>query len=106
MRSCTAATVNNPETASAADTHCAAALSALTSNRRSPDSVSQFQSFSNQGPLTPTPRHAPRVTTEVFGDGPGDDSPDDNGPGDGGPGDGGPGDNDPNGDDPNGDYPV
>ena len=91
--SCTAATVNNPETASAANTCCAAALSALTSNRRSPDSVSQFQSFSNRGPLTPTPHHVPRVTTEVFGDGPGDDGPDDNGPSDGGPSD-----NDPNGD--------
>ena len=100
MCSHAAAAVNNPETASAADTCHAAALSVLTSNRHSPDSVSQFRSFSNRGPLTPTPRHAPRVTTEVFGDGPGDDGPDDNGPGDGGPGD-----DDPNGDDPNGDYP-
>ena len=99
-RSRAAATVNNPETTSAADTCHAAAFSALTSNRHSPDSVSQFRSFSNQGPLTPTPRHAPRVTTEVFSDGPGDDSPDDNGPGDGGPSD-----DDPNGDDPDGDYP-
>ena len=41
----------------------------------------------------------PRVTTKVFGDGPGDDGPDDNGPGDSGPGD-----DDPNGDDPHGDY--
>ncbi|KIM58668.1 hypothetical protein SCLCIDRAFT_27828 [Scleroderma citrinum Foug A] len=82
-RSHAAATVNNPKTAPAADTRHAAALSALTSN-----------SFSNRGPLTPTPHHAPRVTTEVFSDGPGDD----------GPGDGGPGDDDPNGDDPDGDY--
>ena len=95
-----AAAVNNPETASAADTRHAAALSALTSNRHSPDSVSQFRSFSNRGPLTPTPHRAPRVTTEVFGDGPGDDGPDDNGPGDGGPSD-----DNPNGDDPDGDYP-
>ena len=92
--SCTAAAVNNPETTSAADTCCAAALSVLTSNRHSPDSVSQFRSFSNRGPLTPTPRCAPRATTEVFGDGPGDDGPDDNSPGD----------DDPNGDDPDGDY--
>ena len=99
-RSHAAAAVNNPKTTSAADTHRAAALSALTSNRYSPDSVSQFRSFSNQGPLTPTPHRVPRVTTKVFGDGPGDDSPDDNGPGDGGPGD-----DNPNGDDPNGDYP-
>ena len=42
----------------------------------------------------------PRVTTKVFGDGPGDDGPDDNGPSDGGPRD-----DDPNGDDPDGDYP-
>ena len=98
-RSHTAAAVNNPEAASAADTCCAAALSALTSNRHSPDSVSQFWSFSNWGPLIPTPHHAPRVTTEVFSDGPGDDGPDDSGPGDGGPSD-----DDPNGDDPNGDY--
>ena len=97
--SCAAAAVNNPETASAADTHRAAALSALTSNRYSPDSVSQFRSFSNQGPLTPTPHRVPRVTTEVFSDGPDDDGPDDNGPGDGGPSD-----DDPNGDDPDGDY--
>ena len=37
----------------------------------------------------------PRVTTEVFGDGPGNNGPDDNGPSD----------NDPNGDNPDGDYP-
>ena len=97
MHSRAAAAVNNPETTSAADTCHAAALSALTSNRHSPDSVSKFQCFSNRGPLTPTPRHAPRVTTEVFGDGPGDDGPDDNSPSDGGPGD-----DDPNGDDPDG----
>ena len=95
MHSCTAAAVNNPETASAANTCRAAALSVLTSSRCSPDSVSQFRSFSNQGPLTPTPCHAPRVTTEVFGDGPGDNGPDDNGPSD----------DDPNGDDLDGDYP-
>ena len=95
MRSCTAAAVNNPETTPAADTHCAAALSALTSNRHFPDSVSQFQSFSNRGPLTPTPRCAPRVTTKVFSDGPDNDGPDDNGPRD----------DNPNGDDPDGDYP-
>ena len=99
-RSHAAAAVNNPETASAANTRHAAALSALTSNRHSPDSVSQFRSFSNWGPLTPTPHRVPRVTTEVFGDGPGDDGPDDNGPGDGGPSD-----DNPNGDDPDGDYP-
>ena len=97
MRSHTAAAVNNPETTSAADTHCAAALSALTSNRHSPDSVSQSRSFSNQGPLTPTPCCVPRATTKVFGDGPGNDGPDDNGPGDSGPRD-----DNPNGDDPNG----
>ena len=100
MRSRAAAALNNLKTASAPDTRRAAALSALTSNRRSPDSVSQFRSFSNWGPLTPTPHRVPRVTTEVFSDGPGDDGPDDNGPGDGGPSD-----DDPNGDDPDGDYP-
>ena len=100
MRSCTAAAVNNPETTSAADTCRAAAFSVLTSNRCSPDSVSQFRSFSNQGPLNPTPHHASRATTEVFSDGPGDDGPDDDGPSDGGPRD-----DDPNGDNPNGDNP-
>ena len=99
MCSRAAATVNNPKTASAANTRHAAALSVITSNRHSPDSVSQFRSFSNREPLTPTPYRAPRATTEVLGDGPGNDSPDDNGPGDGGPGD-----NDPNGDDPDRDY--
>ena len=98
MCSCTAAAVNNPKTTSAANTRHAAALSMLTSNRCSPDSVSQFQSFSNQGPLTLTPCCAPRATTKVFSDGPGDNGPDDDGPGDGGPRDDNPNGNDPDGD--------
>jgi len=90
---------NNPEP-SASDTRRAAALSALTSLRRSPDSVSQFQGFSARRASSPTQRRPPGAFVEDLGDDLGDDHPNDNGPGDGGPGGDGPnGPDDP--DDPN-----
>jgi len=77
---------NNPEP-SASDTHQAAALSALTSLRRSPDSVSQFQGFSTRRASSPAQHHPPGAFVEDLGDDLGDDHPYDNGPGDGGVGD-------------------
>jgi len=77
-------------------------LSALTSLRRSPDSVSQFQGFSAWRASSPAQCHPPGAFVKDLGDDLGDDHPNDNGPGDGGPGGDGPDDpNDPNPDDGN-----
>ena len=92
-RSCTAR-ANNPEP-SVSNTRRAAALSALTSLRRSPDSVSQFQGFSARRASSPAQRRPPGAFVEDLGDDLGDDHPGDNGPGGDGPDD----PNDPNPDD-------
>ena len=75
----------------------AAALSALTSLRRSPDSVSQLQGFSAQRASSPAQRRPPGAFVKDLSndlgddhssdDGPGGDSPDD--PDDPNPDDGG-----------------
>ena len=93
------ACANTSESITAADTCRAAALSALTSTRHSPTSISQFRGFPARESTTPT-HHAPSAFVEGIeddqedyipsGDGPGDDDPDGNDP------DG----NDPGGDDP------
>jgi len=88
------ARANNPEP-SASDTCQAAALSALTSLRRSPDSVSQFQGFSAQRASSPAKRRPPGAFIEDLGDDLGDDHPGDDGPRGDGPDD----PNDPNPDD-------
>jgi len=82
---------NNPEP-SVSDTCWAAALSALTSLRRSPDSVSQFQGFSARRASSPAQCHPPGAFVEDLGDDLGDDHPGDNGPRGDGPDD----PNDPN----------
>ena len=92
-RSCTART-NTSETITAADTHCAAALSALTTTRCSPTSVLQFRGFPTQESTTPT-CCAPGAFVKEVNDNQKDYVPGDNGPGDDGP----------NGDDPSGDNP-
>ena len=92
-RSCTAR-ANTSKSITATDTHHAAALSALTSTRHSPASVSQFRGFPAQESTTPT-RRAPGAFIEEI-----DDDQEDYIPGDDGPGDDGPDGNDPNGDDP------
>ena len=84
-RLCTAH-VNNPEP-SASDTHWAAALSALTSLRCSPDSVSQFQGFSAQRASSPAQHQPPGAFVEDLIDDLGDDHPSDDGPGGDGPND-------------------
>ena len=68
----------------AADTHRAAALSALTSTRRSPTSILQFRGFSTQERTTPT-CHAPSAFVEEINDNQEDYVPSDDGPGDDGP---------------------
>ena len=93
MRSCTACT-NTSESITAADTHRATALSALTSTRRSPTSISQFRGFPARESTTPT-RHAPGAFVKEINDDQEDYVPSDDGPGDDGP----------NGDDPGGDDP-
>ena len=97
-RSCTAR-ANTSESITAADTRCAAALSALTSTRCSPTSVSQFRGFPARESTTPT-RRAPGVFVEEI-----DDNQEDYVPGDDGPGDDSPDGNDPDGDDPGDDDP-
>ena len=87
----------------------ATALSALTSTRCSPASVSQFRGFPAQESTTPTHR-TPGAFVEEIDDNqedyiPGDDGPRDDGPGDDGPRDDGPNGNDPDGDDPGSDDP-
>jgi len=82
-RSCTAR-ANNPEP-SVSNTRRAAALSALTSLRRSPDSVSQFQGFSARRASSPTQRRPPGAFIEDLSDDLGDDHPGDNSPGGDGP---------------------
>jgi len=84
-RSRTACT-NNPEP-SVSDTHRAAALSALTSLRHSPDSVSQFQGFSARRASSPAQHRPPGAFIEDLGDDLGDDHPGDDGPGGDGPND-------------------
>jgi len=78
------ARANNPEP-SASDTCRAAALSALTSLRCSPDSVSQFQGFSAQRASSPTQRRPPGAFVKDLGNDLGDDHPGDDGPGGDGP---------------------
>jgi len=80
------ACANNPEP-SASDTHRAAALSALTSLRRSPDSVSQFQGFSAQRASSPAQCCPPGAFVKDLSDDLGDDHPSDNGPRGDGPDD-------------------
>jgi len=84
-RLCTAR-ANNPEP-SASDTCQAAALSALTSLRRSPDSVSQFQGFSAWRASSPAQRRPPGAFVKDLGNDLGDDHPGDDGPGGDGPDD-------------------
>ena len=88
------ARVNTSESITAADTRCATALSALTSTRHSPASISQFRGFPAWESTTPTCR-ASGAFVEEINDDQADYVPSDNGPRDDGP-DG----NDPNGDDP------
>ena len=68
----------------ATDTRRAAALSALTSTRRSPTSISQFRGFSTRERTTPT-CHAPSAFVEEINDNQEDYVPSDDGPGDDGP---------------------
>ena len=88
------ARANTSESITAADTHRATALSALTSTRRSFASVSQFRGFPARESTTPT-RRAPGAFIEEI-----DDDQEDYIPGDDGPGDDGPDGNDPDGDNP------
>ena len=74
------ACANNPEP-SASDTRQAAALSALTSLRRSPDSVSQFHGFTPRRASSPAQRRPPGAFVEDLSDDLGDDHPGDDGPG-------------------------
>jgi len=62
------------------DTRQAAALSALTSLRHSPDSVSQFQGFSTWRASSPAQHRPPGAFIKDLGDDLGDDHPSDNGP--------------------------
>ena len=95
-RSCTAC-ANTSESITATDTRRAAALSALTSTRRSPASISQFRGFPAWKSTTPT-RRAPGVFVKEIDDDQEDYVPD-------GPGDDGPNGNDPDGDNPSDDNP-
>ena len=90
---------NTSESITAADTRHAAALSALTSTRHSPTSVSQFRGFPAQKSTTPTHR-APGAFIEGI-----EDNQEDYVPSGDGPGDDDPDGNDPDGDDPGGDDP-
>ena len=82
-RSCTAR-ANTSESITAAGTHCATALSVLTSTRRSPTSVSQFRGFPARESTTPTRRVPSAFVEEIEDDQedyvPGDDGPRDDGP--------------------------
>ena len=93
------ARANTSESITAANTRRAAALSALTSTRRSPASILQFRGFPAQESTTPT-CHAPGAFIEEI-----NDDQEDYVPGDDGPGDDGPDGNDPDGDDPGNDNP-
>ena len=95
---CTAC-VNTSKSITAADTCRAAALSALTSTRCSPASVSQFRGFPARESTTPT-HCAPSAFVEEI-----DDDQEDYIPSDNGPGDDGPNGNDPDGDNPSSDDP-
>ena len=97
-RSCTAC-ANTSESITAANTRHAAALSALTSTRCSPASISQFRGFPAWESTTPTCR-APGVFVKEI-----DDNQEDYIPSGDGPGDDGPNGNDPDGDYPGGDDP-
>ena len=85
---------NTSESITATDTCRAAALSALTSTRHSPTSVSQFRGFPARESTTPTHR-APGAFIEEI-----NDDQEDYVPGDDGPGDDGPDEDDPSGDGP------
>ena len=91
--------VNTSKSITAADTCCATALSALTSTRCSPASVSQFRGFPARESTTPT-RRAPGAFIEGI-----EDDQEDYVPGGDGPRDDDPDGNDPDGDDPGGDDP-
>ena len=93
------ARANTSESITATNTRCAAALSALTSTRRSPTSISQFRGFPAQESTTPT-RRAPAAFVEEI-----NDDQEDYVPGGDGPRDDGPDGNDSDGDDPGGDNP-
>ena len=93
------ARANTSESITAANTRRAAALSALTSTRCSPASISQFRGFPARESTTPT-CHAPGAFVEEI-----DDDQEDYVPSDDGPGDDGPDGNDPDGDDPGDDDP-
>ena len=93
------ARANTSESITATNTCRAAALSALTSTRRSPASVSQFRGFPARESTTPTRRAPSAFIKEI------DDDQEDYVPSDDGPGDDGPDGNDPDGDDPGGDNP-
>ena len=88
------ARANTSESITATDTRCATALSALTSTRCSPTSISQFRGFPARESTTPTRRTPSAFVKEI------DDDQEDYVPGDDGPGDDGPNGNDPNGNDP------
>ena len=92
-RSHTACT-NTSESITAAGTHCAIALSALTSTRHSPTSILQFRGFPAQESSTPT-HCAPSAFIEETSDNQEDYVPGDDGPGDDGPDGDDPGGNDP-----------
>jgi len=62
-------------------------LSALTSLRRSPNSVSQFQGFSTRRASSPAQHRPPGAFIKDLGDDLGDDHPSDDGPGGDGPDD-------------------
>ena len=98
------ARANTSESITATDTCRAAALSALTSTRHSPASVSQFRGFPAWESTTPT-RCTPGAFVEEIDDDQEDYVPGDDGPGDDGPGDDGPDGNDPDGDNPGNDDP-
>ena len=93
------ARANTSKSITAADTCCATALSALTSTRCSPASVSQFRGFPARESTTPT-RRAPSAFIEGI-----EDDQEDYVPGGDGPRDDDPDGNDPDGDDPGGDDP-
>ena len=93
------ARTNTSESITATDTRRATALSALTSTRCSPTSISQFRGFPAWESSTPT-RCTPGAFIEEIGDDQEDYIPSDDGPGDDGPNG-----NDPDGDNPGGDNP-
>ena len=88
------ARANTSESITATDTHRATALSALTSTRRSPTSVSQFRGFPARESTTPTCRTPGGFIKEI------NDDQEDYVPGDDGPRDDGPDGDDPSGNDP------